>query len=1008
MPNNWLPLVLLLPLLSLGASQLPLNGGFEEIQNGFPTHWSAGAINGELGKDVLVNLSPQAYEGKFAIELKTLGKGDAILNSEPLSILKGEVKFYYKALSSDGKDNLAIFVIPLDKNGRETSPGRAQFIIPKEHIGDGKWHRGDLKFDFINNLNVEKVLIGVRINESGMAGAGHLLVDDISLKPANYHLSPNLLLSLSFQRPLYLPNEKPQLHISIRNEGRVASEPGSLKVIFQNFQKDFPLPSLDKGKVETFSLELPPLKKAGIYTVKAMVEAGDVRFVRETPLIVVDDLAKKGLSLEFANSRLLFPFTSQGYGAVLIQFKKDGQWRNVALIPSLFTLETETASAEAYSTSYTRSRSGLTFKGKLRCGVDWDFEVRYRMDFSTQQFVLSLQCKPSKDVPLYALRFPRIYVGERSFGEKKSYGLFPGLEFLKGNERSSSTRDANPPASDRWAPHPYKITIPLMAISSPDCTVALLWDENQKWNGEDIFPSALFASPNFLEGGNNHLLSLFIPSIPKWGKENSLQAEPPYTAKAGKPLTLTCRLALTDGEDILSAIREWKKAFGLPKPKLPRQIAEEMELCANCYTDVIWDEKAFGWLPWTGVPPQLDVNVSFVLLKLANYIQDASLREKTLNLAKRTLHSARPAGSLEVAFRLGELEEALKNARNSALDSMKSQKEDGSWVFQPDEQRKTLGKEGETEIGICAPPASNILRWALLSGDREALDKGLLALKFMDRFYIPAGAQTWECPLHAPDIYASAVAIPPYLYAYEITKDKHYLERAKELAMAGIPFVYLWKSPERQRVMLGATIPIFGATFYVLPWFARPVQWNGLAYAHSLRLLSQYDDSFPWQDIADLILQSAMEQQAIEGQYKGLYPDSFELISNTPYAPWLAPILILRNLFWLSGDPLDIHFKVLDTPKGKVHIACGVKFSASYREGRIDIETERGDLASSYLTIAPINSPSVIKMNGASLEQTSSPEEVEKGWRYLADWKMVVVKITGEEKSTIELDFSSP
>ncbi len=1008
MSVHWFLLLLLTPLLTLHASRLPPNGTFEEIQQGFPTYWSAGAIRGELGKDVFVNISPLSYEGEYAVELKTIDKGMAVLNSASLPSLKGEVRFFYKAIFSKGKDNLAVFVIPLDKEGRETSPRRAKFLIPLSHIGDERWHEGSISFDFINDPDVEAVVVGIRINESGTAGAGHFLIDNVSLTPAPYQISARLSLSITSHRPLYLVGEKPLLKITIRNEGRKASERGFLIVASHGFKNSFPLPSIDRGKEEVLYVELPTLNKAGLYSVKTTLQAGSIKSVGEFPLIVMDDLHKKGLPLELPNARLFFPLTPQGYGVVLLQYKKEGKWKDLAIIPSLFSLETAGATAEAFSHNYARYRSGVVFKGKLRCGVDWDFEVRYGVDFSTQQFVLSLKCIPSKDVPLSALRFPRVYVGERSWGEEKRYALFPGLEFLQGSEHSSSTRDVNPPASDRWAPHPYKITIPLMSISSSDCTVSLLWDENQKWNGSDNFPSALFASPNFIEGGANHLLSLFIPSIPKWVKENALRAEPPYIAKAKEPLTLVCRLAIRNGEDVLTSINEWKKAFGLPQSKLSRSLVEEMELCAFCYTDVIWDEQAFGWLPWTGVPHQLDVNVSFALLKIANHIGDASLKAKVLSLARRTLHSTSPANSLEVAFRLGGLVESLRNAKAMAIEAMKSQREDGAWVFQPDEKRKTLGREGETEIGICAPLAGNILRWALLTGEEEALQRGLAALQFMDKFYIPAGAQTWECPLHAPDIYASAVAITPYLYAYEITKNKHYLERAKQLAMAGLPFVYLWKAPERERVMLGATIPIFGATFHVLPWFARPVQWNGLAYAHSLRLLAQYDNSFPWRDIANLILQSAMEQQATEGTYKGLYPDSYELIPDNPASPWLAPILILRNIFWLSGDPLDIHFKVLDTPEGKVHITGGVEFKATHKPGKIVIETEEGDLVNAFLTVVHKGSLSKITLNGVTLEQSSVLDEVERGWHYIEEWRMVIIKLESTRRNIIECEFRSP
>jgi hypothetical protein len=1001
---NLFALLLIFPILSLFSAEYPPNGDFEERAGDFSAHWSRSAIRGELGKDVFVELSTQALEGDYCVELRTTGEGDAVLNSESLPVLKGKVIFNYKAISSGGSDNLAVFVIPLDKNGRETSPGRAKYIIPKSHIGDGKWHKATIDFDYLDFPNVEKVLIGARINESGIAGEGHFLIDSVSLIPASYQLLPKISLLIAPARPIYLVGEKPKLNIRVKNEGRKDSSEGVISLTIGKETQQIPLPTLKVGEERNLSVELSPLKEIGLLKGKANLRSGEVQSSKQFSLITLKDLPKTGLSLELFNSRLLFPKTPFGYGIAILQHKNKGNWEDVAIIPSLFTLNAESLSEEVFTNNFTRYKSAIVFRGKLSSGDgEWNYEVRYRADLSAQQFVLSLKCTPSKDSPILALFFPRLYAGERSFGREKRYALFPGLEFLQGDERSSSTRDVNPPDSDRWAPHPYKITIPLQAISSPTCTISLLWDENQKWNGSDVFPSALFASPNFLEGGDNHLLSLFIPSIPKYVNENSLGAKPAYVAKAGTPLTLTCRISVTDGDDVLSSINEWRKAFGFPKPKLPRSIEEEMELCASCYTDVIWDENAFGWLPWTGVPHQLDVNVSFALLKMANYIKNPEVKEKALALAKRTLKVATPKNSLEVAFRLGELEEALKREESSAKETMKSQREDGSWVFQPDERRKSLGKEGETEIGICAPPAGSILRWALISGDEEAKEKGLKALQFMDRFYIPAGAQTWECPLHAPDIYASAVAIPPYIYGYELTKDKHYLERAKEMAMAGIPFVYLWKSAERNKVMLGATIPIFGATFYVLPWFARPVQWNGLAYAHSLRLLAKYDDSFPWKDIADLILQSAMEQQATEGEYKGLYPDSFGLIPNEPYAPWLAPILILRNLFYLTGHPLDLSFKVLPTPKRNLHIFGGVNFSAKFSEGKLTIETEPGDLQNAFLTIAGIKQPVEVRVNGRTISQTTAIDEAEQAWNYIERWRMLVVKIGCAGKNTIEI-----
>src|SRR5690606_15924059 len=81
--------------------------------------------------------------------------------------------------------------------------------------------------------------------------------------------------------------------------------------------------------------------------------------------------------------------------------------------------------------------------------------------------------------------------------------IFPGLEFLDGDDVSSSIRDDRNPATHiRRVPDPYKITTPLMAHTQDGATVALLWDNHQEWGGPG-YPAALFDSPNRAEGGAN-------------------------------------------------------------------------------------------------------------------------------------------------------------------------------------------------------------------------------------------------------------------------------------------------------------------------------------------------------------------------------------------------------------------------------------------------------------------------------------------------------------------------
>src|SRR3989304_4125680 len=117
---------------------------------------------------------------------------------------------------------------------------------------------------------------------------------------------------------------------------------------------------------------------------------------------------------------------------------------------------------------------------------------------------------------------------------------------------------------------------------------------------------------------------------------------------------------------------------------------------------------------------------------------------------------------MPLAFRFGRLGETLRVVRGEALAAVAGQEEDGGWRFHPGEKQKDLGTPGDTTIGTCAGNAEAILRYARLSGDRRFLEAGLKALAYMDRFRVPAGAQVWECPVHAPDIYASARAVRAY------------------------------------------------------------------------------------------------------------------------------------------------------------------------------------------------------------------------------------------------------
>ena len=62
--------------------------------------------------------------------------------------------------------------------------GRIGYVLQPEHVADGKWHQGELEFDF-RGLGAGHSVLAPRINEfSPKKGAGEYLLDDVEVLPA--------------------------------------------------------------------------------------------------------------------------------------------------------------------------------------------------------------------------------------------------------------------------------------------------------------------------------------------------------------------------------------------------------------------------------------------------------------------------------------------------------------------------------------------------------------------------------------------------------------------------------------------------------------------------------------------------------------------------------------------------------------------------------------------------------------------------------------------------------
>jgi len=519
-----------------------------------------------------------------------------------------------------------------------------------------------------------------------------------------------------------------------------------------------------------------------------------------------------------------------------------------------------------------------------------------------------------------------VRAGEPGFSASKSEALFPGLEWLEGDERSSSSLVVPKPHDLRVAPNPIKVTVPLMAVRRDEALVALMWDPLQPWGGGSP-PAPAFASPNFVEGQENHLLKLFVPPA-STVEENREEGAPLKLANGA--VKLSALLYAARAGSVLEAARKWVEVFGLPEPALPRSMEEELRLCAKAYLETMW-VPGKGWphaVP--GWEPEPYPGYAHVLLLISYVERDAALRAATIARARETLALAEAkwgTGALisgagchiltpQLPFLVARLEQGLALWREHATQLIAAQGPDGEWGFQPSaapcgmEVARKLGEPGAREVGITATYAAEVLRYARVTGDAAALRAGLRALKAMERYRVPRGAQTWEVPIRAPDLLAAAKALEAYLEAYIATGEEGYLERAKYWALAGLPFVYLWGLPDRP-MMVGATIPVYASSCLQGPgWFGTPVQWNGLVYAYHLLRLSAHDGSFPWRELATLILASAMRQQVTRGARRkpvGSYPDSWNLVADRDQPPYINPEGLAKVALVLAGVNPDLN-----------------------------------------------------------------------------------------------------
>ncbi len=653
-------------------------------------------------------------------------------------------------------------------------------------------------------------------------------------------------------------------------------------------------------------------------------------------------------------------------------------------------------------------------------GVAATLIATFALTDDPSQVVVDYRLETSESRGLLLWVGPSLLAGEGSFGAAKDEALFPGLEYLLDDEPSSDTRFAAEKYARRHLPHPYKITIPLMAVSHDGRTVGLMWDPNQDWRAAWRHPAAVFSSPNRLqEGARNHWLALAAPSAdPRWRNEGELEAHAPAT---GKVATLSARLVVRPTGGVMGIVRAWVETYGLPEPPdAGHDYWQNVELCVHSFLDVAWDEAAEGWHhtlsdPWG---PRYEANLANLLWRYGRWTEgDPVLQARGRDQVRRAVARARQkersaAPHLDLALVFGHAAVALDATAAACRAAMAEQQADGSWPWQPEavasgefktvDRLALMGQEKDSATGFTASHVRPILQYALSTGDAEAVAAARRAADWCNAQRRPEGAQTWELHLHVPDVLAVPYLINLNLGVYELTGDIAYLEAANRWAWTGLPFTYLWNGYYRP-IMRYGTIPVFGVTFHdVQSWFGVIVQWNGLVYAEALLRLARYrasDGPADWRRLAEGIARHGMQEQMTCGPHLGMYPDAFSPVkADEEYTWWLNPQLVGINTFPLAGLPVIPETRILRERGAAAHITSGATVLDASRDAsgvlRLMLQDQPGE--TSFTLLALLAPPAEIACEGRPLPVVADLDAAAEGWQWLESHKVALVKVRYE------------
>ena len=575
----------------------------------------------------------------------------------------------------------------------------------------------------------------------------------------------------------------------------------------------------------------------------------------------------------------------------------------------------------------------LTVTARLRDTLDAQWQVQRTFAPVPGESALALTVTVQVDKPRDVVHIPWLTLlpGFKSFGNRKDQALFAGLEYL-ANEPSSSTADLTGLDHVRRMPDPLKVTCPLMAVASNNHYIGLTWTP-----GPQVSPG--FDSPDTLFGSGSHAFWLSGPAVGEKRFANDLVAHTPMRLEANEPVSVQAWIIAGQGRSIVPAVQQYVRLNPLPPlPEVSGGHAQAVDLLAHGWLDsAINHEGRFRHAVWgNSFNPAPAADAAAFMQTLSVQTHDPALSERLEQGVTETLNQLKPNDPYASAVShvraplapllFGQVSEYVRLRHTQALAQLRGFDEAGRVLYRPQPNKPDYSEThfAEHANGLGNRNLADILTTATLCHDPELTRRALHRLDQQTVLYantVPRGAQTWEIPLHTPDIMASAHMVRAYVLGYLLSDRPEYLDQARYWAWTGVPFVYLI-NPTEQAVGPYATIAVLGATNWQAPvWLGQPVQWCGLVYGAALHELAAADPGGPWHQLSQGITRAGVQMTWPEAdtERQGLLPDFFHLRAQVSDGPAINPGTLGAHLAEAFDQIPLYQYRKIPSMEGFIH-----------------------------------------------------------------------------------------